>query len=165
MHTHMHTTIIRAHSLTLYFKTKPKYHKSPLSSAKLFYIGCFFSFQRAAVLNDLGAKPTPTQLQISTLALCISWESWREQLNKFCTLSTVMKEGKNIPQAKLSADVFLNLGNPTSLYIMHLSQCYIMKDCFSEVFIPRVENKGRITHLVSTDIRLSTTEIQFYFHF
>lgn len=54
---------------TIFGKTKSKYHKSSLSSAKMFYICCLFSFQRTVVLNVRGAKPTPTQLQMNTVAL------------------------------------------------------------------------------------------------
>lgn len=47
---------------TISGKIRSKYHKSSLSSAKMFYICCLFSFQRTVVLNVIGAKPTPTQL-------------------------------------------------------------------------------------------------------
>lgn len=168
MHIHLCIhTLTCAHSPPITFgKTKSKYHKSSLPSAKLFYIRCFFSFQRTVVLNVTGAKPTPTQLQISTVALCISWEGWRKQLNEVCTLTTAWRRKKpTFPQGKLSADVFLSLGNPTSVQIMHLSQCYTMRNCFSEFLITRVENKVRIKNLVNTDTCLSTAEILFLFYF
>lgn len=71
----MHTnTYMRMFSHIIFGKTKSKYHKLSFSSAKLFDIRCFFSFQRTVMLNVIGAKPTPTQLQISTVALRVSWE-------------------------------------------------------------------------------------------
>lgn len=85
---------------TIFGKTKSKYHKSSFSSAKMFYICCLFSFQRTVVLNVTGAKPTPTQLQMNTVALWISWEGWRKQFSKVFNLTTAWRRGKNIPPRK-----------------------------------------------------------------
>lgn len=79
---------------TIFGKTKSKYQRSSLSSAKMFYICCLFSFQRTGVLNVVGAKPTPTQLQMNTVALWISYEGWRKQLIKVFNLTTAWSRGK-----------------------------------------------------------------------
>lgn len=88
-------TLICAHSLShiIFGKTKSKYHISSVSSSKLFYICCFFSFQRTVVLNVIGAKPTPTQLQISTVALNFSGRLGRTAQQGLHS-NNCMKEGK-----------------------------------------------------------------------